>query len=112
MREHTHLNPDIFLVLPVFLLWRADFANGQVTRWIRYGALGALLVAGFNPFKIDTIADMFSSSDRMIGILGPGLTGLALLVALILSGLMVWRLPESPGTATEQDDINPVEVAR
>ncbi len=100
----------IILVLPTFLLLRPDFAGGQVLARIRYGALGALLVAGFNPFKIDTIADMFTDSQRLIGILGPGLTGLALLVALVLSGLMVWQLPASPGSVAANERDTLVEV--
>jgi hypothetical protein len=90
----------IILVLPVFLLARKDFAGGLVAPWLRQATLAAILIAAFNPFKVDTIADMVSA-ERMAGILGPGLTGAALATALVLAALAVARLPVSSRSARD-----------
>lgn len=95
----------MILVLPMLLLARPDFAGGGVSLTYRLGILGALLVADFNPFKVDFVVGLLGESSRMAEFLGPGLTGAALLVALALTLVTVsqlredTRLPhtESPG---------------
>jgi len=94
----------IVLVLPVFLLTRDDFAGGAVSSRMRLATLGAILVAAFNPFKIDTIADMLAGSESLNGFLGPGLTAGALLVGLSRAAAMVWNLPARHTKPTEEPE--------
>ncbi len=83
----------VILVLPAILLSRRDFANGSQPPWLRMAMLGAVLVASFNPFKVDTVARVLPDSFRLVEILGPGLTGVSLIVAIALAAVAVWRLP-------------------
>jgi len=94
----------IILVLPAFLLARPDFAEGTVSSRLRLAALGSILVAAFNPFKIDTIADILSGSESLSGFLGPGITAGALLAALLLAAAMVWNLPVRHSGRTERHE--------
>jgi disulfide bond formation protein DsbB len=83
----------VILVLPAILLTRSDFAGGRTARALRWTTLGAVLFAGFNPFKVDTIARLLPESSRLQEILGVGLTGAALLVAFCLAAVVVWQIP-------------------
>jgi hypothetical protein len=87
----------VILILPTILLTRSDFAAGTVRRVLRHTMLGALLVASFNPFRVEFVASMLGGSGRTGDVLAAGLTGAGLVVALGLALLVVWQLPE-PGT--------------
>jgi len=82
----------VLLILPTILLTRADFADGAVHRTVRIAALGSLLVAGFNPFRIESVANLIGASSRTADVLATGVTGLSLLVALSLVALAVSRI--------------------
>lgn len=83
----------VILVLPAILLSRSDFADGYPARGLRLTILVAVLVASFNPFKVDSIARLLPESARLAEILGAGLTGAALMVALGGAAAVVWQLP-------------------
>ena len=95
------------LVLPILLVARRDFADGYALPRTRWVLLGTLMVASFNPFRIDTIQESLSAYPRLVEILGPGLTGAAIFVAFAAALRLVWRLPrrneiqESTGAAEE-----------
>lgn len=92
----------MILVLPMILLVRQDFAGGTVKRGYRLAILGALAVACFNPFKLNFIVTRFDESSRAIELLGPGVTGMALIVALVMS------LVVADGLRRHPDAIGPV----
>ncbi|MGI9584368.1 MAG: hypothetical protein ACR2N7_02130, partial [Acidimicrobiia bacterium] len=82
------------LLLPILLLTRKDFAGGIANTW-RIPILAALLVASFNPFRVDALIHGLSFSPRTLQILSPGLTGLSLLVALVLVGVVIVRMDQT-----------------
>jgi hypothetical protein len=84
----------VILILPTILLTRSDFAGGTVRRVLRLTMLGALLVASFNPFRIEFVASMLDGSGRIGDVLAAGLTGAGLVVASVVALLVVWQLPE------------------
>ncbi len=81
------------LILPTILLTRSDFAGGVVHRALRLVMLGSLLVAAFNPFRVESVVRILPGSTRMADVLATGLTGASLLIALVLAAVVVWRLP-------------------
>lgn len=83
----------VILVLPAILLTRRDFAGARPSRTLRMATLAAVLLAGFNPFRVSALAEYLPGSSRMAEVLGTGLTGASLLVALVLAVVMVWQLP-------------------
>jgi len=83
----------IVLLLPAMLLIRDDFAGSAAPRGLRLATFGAILLAGYNPFKVDSVARLVSDSPRLLEVLGPGLTAAALLVALVLATVAVWGIP-------------------
>lgn len=83
----------VILVLPAILLSRSDFAEGRPARGLRLTILAAVLFASFNPFKVDSIARLLPESARLVEILGAGLTGAALAVALVGAAVVTWQLP-------------------
>jgi hypothetical protein len=84
----------LILLLPVVLLTRSDFAGGSVSRSLRWSLLGLVLFASFNPFRIDQVIAALTDSQRLVRLLGPGLTGLSLLIAFVLTAVVVARLPD------------------
>jgi hypothetical protein len=94
----------MILVLPMILLVRRDFAGGVVRRSYRLAILGALAVACFDPFKLNFVVTKFGESSRAIELLGPGVTGMALIVALVMSLIVVDGLARHPGA------IDPVQT--
>lgn len=83
----------VILVLPAVVLTRRDFAGGAAGHGLRWVMFGAVVMAAFNPFRIDSVARALSGTPRAVEILGPGLTGASLAVALVLAVIVVWRLP-------------------
>lgn len=83
----------VILVLPAILLSRSDFASGHTARGLRLTILVAVLLASFNPFKVDSIVRLLPESARLAEILGAGLTGAALAVALGGAAVVMWQLP-------------------
>lgn len=83
----------VILVLPAILLSRGDFADGHPARGLRLTILVAVLLASFNPFRVDSIARLLPESARLAEILGAGLTGAALMVALGGAAVVMWQLP-------------------
>lgn len=96
----------VLLTLPAMLLTRPDFAGGAIRPKLRYGLLGAVLFAGFNPFRVGALADVLEGSPRLLQILSPGLTGLSLAIAFALAVVVVSGLPEevTGHLATEESD--------
>jgi hypothetical protein len=84
----------VILILPTFLLTRRDFAGGDVPRMLRMVMLGSLLIAAFNPFRVESVASVLGVTGRSAVVLATGLTGVALLVALVVAVAVVWRLPK------------------
>jgi hypothetical protein len=83
----------VILVLPAVLLTRRDFAGGAADDRLRWAMFGAIIIAAFNPFRVDLVARALSHTPRAVEILGPGLTGASLAVALVLAVTVIWRLP-------------------
>jgi hypothetical protein len=83
----------VILLLPILVVSRRDFAGGAIPDRLRLALLASLLFAAFNPFRFGPVVDVFSDSQRMIQVLSPGLTGTALVVALVLAMIVVMRLP-------------------
>ena len=94
----------VLLVLPVLLVTRRDFAGGHVTSTVRYALLGALLVAAFNPFRFGPIVDILDESDRMLRLLSPGITGLAVVVALGFAWYTMRAIPVSDHSVHTESD--------
>jgi hypothetical protein len=84
----------VILILPTILLTRRDFAGGDVPRALRMVMLGSLLIAAFNPFRVESVASVLGVTGRSAVVLATGLTGVALLVALVVALAVVWRLPK------------------
>ena len=84
----------LILLLPAVLLTRSDFAGGSVSRPLRWSLLGLVLFASFNPFRIDQVISALTDSERLVRVLGPGLTGVSLSVAFVLTAVVVARVPE------------------
>ena len=72
---------------------------------LRVPILAALLVASFNPFRIDAVIHGLSLSPRALQILSPGLTGLSLLIALVLVGALILRLDTSMESSADVGDV-------
>lgn len=72
----------VLLILPTFLVVRRDFAGG-IPGTLRWTVAGALLFAAFNPFKWNSVVGAITDSLDVNQLLGPGLTGLALLIAFV-----------------------------
>ena len=83
----------LILLLPAVLLTRPDFAGGSVSRPLRWSLLGLILFASFNPFRIDQVIAALTDSERLVRLLGPGLTGLSLSIAFVLLAGVIARLP-------------------
>jgi hypothetical protein len=94
------------LLLPTILVTRVDFAGGFPARALRLALLLSLLVASFNPFRIDTIGRMLPGSSRVADVLATGVTGVSLMVAFGIALLIVWQLPEQGANhiASDQGD--------
>jgi hypothetical protein len=82
------------LLLPTILVTRGDFAGGAPRRVLRLTLLSSLLVASFNPFRIDSLGQLLPGSSQVADVLATGLTGVSLLVGLGVALVIVWRLPE------------------
>lgn len=85
------------LLLPTILLSRRDFAKGSTSQALRIATLVAILVASFNPFRVDRVIQFLADSPRSVEVLSPGLTGLSMLVALVLTCWMILRMPLQVG---------------
>lgn len=81
------------LVLPLLLVARRDFADGQTALPERWLLIGTLLLASFNPFRVDMIQEGLAGYPRLVEILGTGMTGAAIFLAFTLALRLVWRLP-------------------
>lgn len=101
----------VLLLLPTLLVTRRDFAGGAVSRPLRLGLLASLLFAGFNPFRFGPIVDVMSDSQRMIQVMSPGLTGVALAVAFVLSTVIVMRLPRSVSDHAVREEFEQPRMA-
>lgn len=98
------------LVLPTLLVARRDFADhhaSQQTRWLLFGTF---MIAAFNPFRIDMVQDSLSSYPRLVELLGPGLTGAAVLVAFVAALRLVWRLPGPNSIQKGSSDAERMDV--
>jgi len=96
-----HLVYDVLLLLlPVLLAVRRDFAGGALPTTRRI-AVGGMLVAAFNPFHSGTFLGMVDF--EVFRILGPGLTGGGVLVALGAAAWILFRLPAARDAAQPVD---------
>jgi hypothetical protein len=94
-----HLVYDLpLLLLPLLLVSRQDFANGDATSAMRWSLLGALAMASFNPFRITLVIEAAGISPRLAELLGTGMTGAAVLAAFVLAVRLIWRLPRHTAT--------------
>ena len=86
----------VLLILPTFLVVRRDFAGG-VPNPVRWTIAGALLFAEFNPFKWNSLVGAITDSLDVNQLLGPGLTGVALVIAFVGSVIVVRGRADQPG---------------
>ncbi len=96
----------LLLLLPAVLLTRPDFAGGSVSRPLRWSLLGLVMFASFNPFRIDQVIAALTDSERLVRLLGPGLTGLSLSIAFVLTAVIVARLPDPMTGHSVREDID------